>query len=223
MNRRAYSLRPLAGVLALAAVACDSPRTVPVAHPAVSRRSSPVRIEVVQRVGYSDADRVRLDAAVQIAAEVINSSDFQRQVLTYGSNRSPSGFSQADRAFSDHPLTSNQEVLDALLAGNAPSDGTIRLFLSMERHPSEIGHTQPTASQTSVSFTDRSAFNAMETADLANHLVHEHLHRVGFLHHQQFSVERCDSIPYAVGQLVCTMAKARGASGACALAVDGKC
>jgi hypothetical protein len=114
-------------------------------------------------------------------------------------------------------------VLDALLLGNAPADGTIRLVLSMENRRSEVGHTQPNKAQTSVTFTDRFAFDAMGTADLANHLVHEHLHRIGFLHHQHFSAERCQSIPYAVGQLVCRIAKARGAAGACELAANGKC
>jgi hypothetical protein len=196
---------------------------VPVAHATVEPRPSPVRVEVSLRMGYSRAERGQLDAAVQIAADVINSKEFQERVLTYGADRIPGGFSQADRAFSDHTLVSNQEVLDALLAGNAPSDGTIRLFLSMETRRSEVGHTQPTESQTSVTFTDGAAFDGMGTADLANHLVHEHMHRMGFLHHQRFSAERCDSIPYAVGQLVCTIAKARGASGTCELAANGRC
>lgn len=206
-------------------VEADGPRTVPVERPVASQPSAGrIAIRIARSAGYSDEDRRKLDEAAQVAAEVINSDEFRERVLTYGSGRSAAGFSQAARAFSSRAVISNQEVLDALLAGNAPADGTIRLFLSAETNSSEVGHTRPVPTMDGTTFTDRAKLRSMGVADLADHLIHEHMHRIGFLHHKHYSVERCDSIPYAVGHLVCTIARDRfHTPGACTVTANRKC
>jgi hypothetical protein len=200
------------------------PHTAPVATSLVASQPPITQLKVVQHAGYSTEERRKLDDALQVATAVLNSPDFQRAVLAYGTGRNPPGFSQAERAFPERAVASNQEVLDALLSGNVPADRTIRLFLSMEKKRSEVGHTLPTPGQDSVTYTDREHFARMGSAEIAEHLIHEHLHRIGFLHHSGYSVERCDSIPYAVGRLVCTVAKGQfNATGSCEIAPNGKC
>jgi hypothetical protein len=50
---------------------------------------------------------------------------------------------------------------------------------------------------------DNAIDDKLDVVGLADHLIHEHMHRIGFLHNYHKSKERCDSIPYAYGRTVC--------------------
>lgn len=174
-----------------------------------------IRIIVEQSVGYERALRAdKLKAAVEVATKVVNDPEFGQTMRTYPGIHSLPGFSQAS-LFGGGVVKSSDQPMSELLRGNA-SDGQIHVLLSIEDHGNEDGHTTQNAAHTGVTFSRGKIIDEMTVAQLADHLVHEHMHRIGFQHAQHRSLERCDSVPYSFGRTVCEFATRKyGLPGSC--------
>jgi hypothetical protein len=149
----------------------------------------------------------RLDGKLRDGAKwlekAINDQEFRRRVLVYTSETTPTvGYRQAYREFPGHNIMGNDEVLAGLLGGNKRG-GVIHLHEQVERKGSEVGHTEMKATADGMTYTSRAWLRGATIPEIADHLLHEQMHRVGFTHERDYSRDRCFSVPYAVGELAC--------------------
>jgi hypothetical protein len=210
-------------ITSASAQAAAPPPPAPAASPAATATDAPVpliHIIIEQQDGYEGASRTeKLKDAVAIAEKVLNDPDYRQVMRAYPSIHSLPGFTQAT-LFGGGTVTSSHQPMDDLLRGNG-RDGQIHVWLSIEDHGNEDGHTNPNAEHNAVTFSKGSIIDHMTVAQLADHLVHEHMHRIGFEHAKHRSAERCDSVPYAFGRTVCQFAtKKYGLAGRCDVPTD---
>jgi hypothetical protein len=182
---------------------------------------TPIRIVVGAQNGYEAPARAKLlTEARAIAERVLNDPEYRQVMRTYPDIHGRSGFAQTT-LFGGGRVTSNAQPMTALLRGNG-ADGQIHIWLSIEGSLSrEERHTDQNRDETGVTYSKGSVIDSMTAAQLADHLVHEHMHRIGFQHEKRRSVERCDSVPYAYGRTVCQFAAHKyGLPGGCDLPTD---
>ena len=174
---------------------------------------------VEARDGYESPSRSqKLQAAVSTAESVINDEEYKRVMRGYPGYHHLSHFAQATK-FHGGTVASNDEPMDALLRGNG-ADNQIHLWLVVENGGAE-GHTDQNDAHTGFTHTTGATVDRMTVAQLADHLIHEHMHRIGFQHEQHRSAQRCDSVPYAFGRTACQFAiKKLGLPGSCDLPLD---
>jgi hypothetical protein len=185
-----------------------------------SASAPPIRIVVEEAKGYEGTARAaKLREAVAMAEKVLNDTEFGQVMRAYPGIHGLAGFSQPT-LYGGGSFTSSDQPMTDLLRGNS-SDGEIHLWLEIDSHGGEDGHTVQNPQHTGVTFSKGSIVDQMTVAQLADHLVHEHMHRIGFQHARSRSLERCDSVPYAFGRTVCQFAIEKYASpGTCDLPVD---
>lgn len=78
----------------------------------------------------------------------------------------------------------------------------------IEKRGGEVGHTEMSGQFDGTTYTSRAWLRGASAAEIADNLVHEHLHRMGFTHERGYSRGRCSSIPYAIGDIGCEEAVA---------------
>ncbi len=171
-----------------------------------------VKIVVEQQTGYDTPTRAqKLKDAVKVAEKVLNDSQYRAAMMAYPDHHGLTKFTQATM-YDGGNVASNASPMDALLKGNGP-DGQIHVWLAVEHTlKNEVGHTVQNAEHNGVTLTKAGALDRLTVAQLADHIVHEHMHRIGYQHAGHETVERCDSIPYAYGRTVCAFATNKYAS-----------
>jgi hypothetical protein len=190
-------------------------------EPAGSPPPVVLKIVVEQQTGYDTTRRLPLlRDAVAVAEKVLNDPEYRDAMRAYPEHHGISGFTQ-DTMYPSGRLASTTAPMDALLQGNG-SDGGVHLWVQVEHTlKNEVGHTDQNDAHNGVTHTKDSVLDHMTVAQLADHLVHEHMHRIGFQHEGKRSVERCDSVPYAYGRTVCEFAtKKYGLAGECDHPID---
>jgi hypothetical protein len=156
-----------------------APTTPPRAPVDTFEPGSPMRVSLGKVSGYSASERQKLEQATGLLANVLNSREFRDAVLIYAAIRAAhESFTQA-------------------------ADGEVDLNVSLHnlswfsRHV--VGYTTP-GSDTIT--TNRRFFSNYEPAEIAGHLGHEWLHKLGFEHDHAATADRPYSVPYAVGELI---------------------
>jgi hypothetical protein len=151
----------------------------------------------------------KLERARLLAEQAINDPEFRRRVYHFSSvpygGKPGDGYRHAERAQPiPHVVTSNEEVVQALLDGNGLG-GKIYLRVEVTRDHTSLDDFARTPFEVPGGITSifPDWLDHASDAVVAENLVHEHLHRLGFEHEHSFSVKRCGSAPYAVGKLVC--------------------
>jgi hypothetical protein len=177
-----------------------------------------VRVVHDSAEGYdTEARRTKLERAERLAEVVINDPEFQDAILLYSSG-DEHGFTQADR-YPENVVSSNSEPLEALLGGNGPPGAAPEVHLSLAIVPKVSGGygvTDMDGSEHAQTRTQANVYDELSVARLANHLIHEHMHRMGFKHAECKSRARCHSVPYAIGRMVCEFATRKyGFTGTC--------
>jgi hypothetical protein len=191
---------PSALVVALGAPRVAAPPPPP-ATPVV------LTIIVEQQTGYDTPTRAKkLKDAVDIAQKVLNDPEYRAAMIAYPDHHGLAGFTQATM-YGGGSVTSNAEPMEALLRGNGP-DGQIHVWLDVARLwlRDTVGHTAQSRDHNGVTTTKGSVLDKMTVAQLADHIVHEQMHRVDYQHADDRSFERCDSVPYVYGRTVCAFA-----------------
>lgn len=170
----------------------------------------------VSVTGGTCDDRAKIERGRVLAEKAVNDPAFRAAVLSFRSERfgggAGAGYVQAERVWycqpsSDQstcrfPVRSNDEVLAALLAGYTGDPQIhIQVVLTSSANIANTGVGPPdTPTELKPEWLRRAD---VSDAEVAENLVHEHMHRLGFQHNHDYSVERCGSIPYAVGKLAC--------------------
>jgi hypothetical protein len=141
---------------------------------------------------------------VDIAQKVLNDPEYRAAMVAYPDHHGLAGFTQATM-FGGGSVASNASPMEALLRGNGP-DGQIHVWLDVSFWVGGVGRTKQAAAHDGVTETNGGKLDHLTVAQLADHIVHEQMHRIGYQHADPRSVERCDSIPYVYGRTVCAFA-----------------
>ncbi|MDP3569143.1 MAG: hypothetical protein Q8S42_00865 [Archangium sp.] len=164
---------------------------------------APMRVSLGKVTGYSAAERQKLDKATQLMGNVLNSQEFRDAVLSADFAGKP-GFASETR--------SPQDVYAAIRAAKEnytdAADGEVDLNVKLENmswfQRNVVGYT--TESSDTLT-TNRRFFSGFEPSEMAGHLAHEWLHKLGFEHDFKATARRPDSVPYELGDLVERLAR----------------
>ncbi len=163
----------------------------------------PLKVNLSNRVGFTTEESEKLDQAVEILGKVFNSPEFKQQILAYA---------EYQGGFANTEGLTNQQIFDKIMAGAenfAPTadhemdlDVEIRNLGWFQRNV--VGYTTP---DTSVITSNRRFFDNYTPSEIAGNLAHEWMHKIGFDHDFNATARRPYSVPYAVGDLVESLAE----------------
>ena len=192
-----------------AVTAPKTPASTPTPTPTPTRPvdtfepGAPMRVSLGRVTGYTAAERQKLDGATKLMADVLNSREFRDAVFGAEFAGKP-GFASDTR--------SPQEVYATIRAAKENytdgADGEVDLNLKLENFSWFQRHTVGYATESSDTLTtNRRFFSGFDQNEVAGHLAHEWLHKLGFEHDFQSTARRPDSVPYELGELVERLAK----------------
>jgi hypothetical protein len=154
-------------------------------------------------IGFSKEQKNKLYEAINLIKKVVASEDFKKRVL----NKKYEGI----KTYVDNGGLTNKEIYQIILEGaeklgnkekNNTMDVTLELYT--DQNSTTIGYTYPSVQKI---WMNQKYFNNYLPYQVANNLFHEWLHKLGFKHEVQATDSRRHSVPYAVGDLVGSMAK----------------
>jgi hypothetical protein len=144
----------------------------------------------------------KLYSAVEILRQVFASPEFKQKILHHRFREK--------KSFHLNKNLSNLEIYNQILAGverlypydNNAMDVEIELYSDFKSNV--LGFTMP---KTKRIWMNIKYFNKHSPAEVAAHLTHEWLHKLGFGHERERSRDRRFSVPYAVGYIVKELAR----------------
>jgi hypothetical protein len=161
-----------------------------------------MRVSVARATGYSALERQKLDRAMVKLGEVLGSREFKDAVLGHTFAGKP-GFASDDRS----PAEVYAVIRAAKERYTSAADGEVDLNLELRSlswfHRGVVGYTSE-GSDTIT--TNRRFFSGFDESALAGHLGHEWLHTLGFEHDFKATARRPFSVPYALGDLIESLA-----------------
>ncbi len=163
----------------------------------------PLKVNFQRLAGFSAAEKNKLAQAAGVLERVLNSVEFRDAVLSHRF--------QGKEGYADSGGMTNQQIYQAILSGKESFDQTadgeadfnldLRTFSWFQRNV--VGYT--TESSDTITL-NRRFFSSYTPAEVASNLCHEWLHKLGFDHDFRSTANRPHSVPYAIGDLVETLA-----------------
>jgi hypothetical protein len=156
----------------------------------------------IKTVNMNRSKEEKLFRSVELLRGIFSSEEFRQKILEHRF--------KGKRSFHYSQGLSNLEVYTKILEGierlyplNKNSmDVEIELYSNYESNV--LGFTRPFSKRI---WMNTKYFNKHEDAEVASHLTHEWLHKLGFDHEKQRTEYRRYSIPYAVGYIVKDLAR----------------
>lgn len=148
-------------------------------------------------VNFDDIQEQKVRKAIQIIKKVIASKEFKERILNY-EHKGKKGFVDSDG------LT-NAEVYNRIMEGaeqmgNTTKNNSMDVELELyHQKTNTIGYTYP---NTVRIWMNKKYFSKYTPVKVADNLMHEWMHKLGFTHSVHYSEERDHSVPYAVGYLI---------------------
>lgn len=148
-------------------------------------------------VNFSPEQEEKVRKAIQIIKAVITSTEFKQRVLSYSY--------KGKKGFVDNLGLSNEEVYQKIIdgaekMGNTSKNNTMDVELELyHQKTSTIGYTYP---NTVRIWMNTKYFNKYTPIKVADNLMHEWMHKLGFTHAVVYSKDRDHSVPYAIGYLI---------------------
>lgn len=148
-------------------------------------------------VNFDQTQEQKVRKAVQIIKRVITSKEFKDRVLNYQFNGS--------RQFHDNQGLSNEQVYQRIfegaeIMGNTSRNNMMNVELELyHQMTNTIGYTYP---NTVRIWMNKKYFAKYTPVKVADNLMHEWMHKLGFTHATIWSQERDHSVPYAIGYLI---------------------
>ncbi len=148
----------------------------------------------VKTYDFSSSQNTKIHTAVQLVKTVIHTKEFRSAVLNFKW--------KGEKQFA-HTALNNQGVYDFIIAGaedfDIVGDNEMDLHFSIYKEDSDvIAYTRWGLPM--IHFNEK-YFHHNEVR-MANTVMHEWLHKVGFRHPEKHSDEQSNSVPYAVGNIV---------------------
>jgi len=163
-----------------------------------------VRFDVnAQTFGFTRSQDEKVQRAASLIRRIIASEEFKQQVLNYTF--------QGKKQFHDNDGLTNLEIYQKIIDGSEKMTGLgknsimdLELELYTDHDSNTIGYTYPNIVRV---FMNRKYFNKFKPYQVADNMMHEWLHKIGFDHAVKVNPERRHSVPYAVGYIVKRMAR----------------
>jgi hypothetical protein len=151
----------------------------------------------VYMTNFSPSQEEKVKSAVEIIKKVIGSKEFRDRVLNYSYNGS--------KSFFENDGLTNEEVYQKIIdgaekMGNTTKNNTMDVELELyNQKTNTIGYTYP---NTVRIWMNTKYFMKYTPIKVADNLMHEWMHKLGFTHATVWSKDRDHSIPYAIGYLL---------------------
>lgn len=151
----------------------------------------------IKTVRMNRSKEQKLYGATDLLRLVFASPEFKHKILKHRFN--------GRYAFAQNKGLSNKDIYRRILAGveklypyyNNAMDVEVELYSDYESNV--LGYTRPSTKRI---WMNTKYFNKHTQAEVASHLTHEWLHKLGFDHEKDRCPERKYSVPYAVGYIV---------------------
>jgi hypothetical protein len=151
----------------------------------------------IYMANFSPVQEEKVKNAVAIIKKILGSQEFKDRVLNYTYNGS--------KKFFDNQGMTNEEVYQKILdgaekMGNSNKNNAMDVELELyHQTTSTIGYTYP---NTVRIWMNTKYFNRYTPIKVADNLMHEWMHKLGFTHATIWSKDRDHSVPYAIGYLL---------------------
>lgn len=153
--------------------------------------------------GFSRSQEDKIQQASSLIRRIIASEEFKHKVLNYTF--------QGKKQFHDNDGLTNKQIYQKILNGSEKMTGLgknstmdLELELYTDNESNTIGYTYPNIVRV---YMNRKYFNKFRPYEVADNMMHEWLHKLGFDHAVKVTPERRHSVPYAIGYIVKAMAK----------------
>jgi hypothetical protein len=149
-------------------------------------------------IGFTQTQEKKLNAASKLIRKIVRSKEFREKVLNHTW--------EGKKTFANNDGLTNEEVYKKILEGaekmtnlgpNNTMDLEIELYTDLDSIT--IGYTYPNISKI---YMNRKYYNKFRPYEVADNMMHEWLHKIGFDHPVKPTPERPFSVPYAVGYIV---------------------
>lgn len=152
--------------------------------------------------GFSPKQEQKILKAAELIKKVVKSTEFKDRILNYTY--------QGKKAFFDNKGLSNQQIYKKILEASEKmirlgknNTMDIELELYTDNDSITIGYTYPNVVRI---FMNSKYFNKFKPHQVADNMMHEWLHKIGFDHSVEVTPDRRHSVPYAIGYIVKALA-----------------
>jgi hypothetical protein len=148
-------------------------------------------------VNFNADQEQKVRKAVEIIKKVIASREFKDRVLNYKY--------KGNKGFVDNHGLSNEEIYNRIFEaaeqiGNTTKNNMMDVELELyHQKTNTIGYTYP---NTVRIWINKKYFSKYTPVKVADNLMHEWMHKIGFTHATTWSKDRDHSVPYAIGYLI---------------------
>lgn len=151
----------------------------------------------IQLLNFTPTQALKIQEAVSLIKKVIATKEFRERILNYSY--------KGKLAFIDNEGFSNQDIYQRILdgaeiIGNTKKNNAMNVELELyNQSTNTIGYTYP---NTVRIWMNKKYFTRYTPLKVADNLMHEWMHKIGFSHSTQWSQDRDHSVPYAIGYIV---------------------
>ncbi len=148
-------------------------------------------------LNFNPSQEEKVLKAVSLIKKVISSPEFRERILNHKYEGKP--------GFVDSNGLTNEQIYEKILSGaeimgNTDKNNTMNVEIELYTDKTTtIGYTYPTTGRI---WMNTKYFNTYTPVKVADNLMHEWMHKLGFTHAMKYSVSRNYSVPYAIGYLV---------------------
>ena len=166
-----------------------------------------VRVNILDTKNFSNKDQKKLDTVIATVESVLSSEAFHQRVLNYTY--------QGKKQFAWNDGKTNEEIYRELMQGNESStpgangvvDLSVDLWTPWYIFSKALAYTTPS---TKWIHLKKSYYRSGSISALADTMVHEWTHKLGFNHPYNATAERPYTVPYGVGGIVDDLASKLG-------------
>lgn len=169
----------------------------------VAPSANALKVNVTQQQNFTADQTDKLNQAITILDQVLNSPEFKEKVLNFSY--------QGQLGFVQNNGMNNQQIYDYLMGGaemyptQQPANGMADMMLSIYTPPWYKRFSKALA-YTNIDdpflHIYKNYYNSATVADISNTLVHEWTHKMGFDHDFNATPQRPYSVPYGIGNMV---------------------
>lgn len=149
-------------------------------------------------IGFSAKQEKKVSAASALIRTIVRSTEFKDRVLNHTW--------KGRKRFADNAGLTNEEIYNKILKGaerqtNLGPNNTMDLEIELytDNDSITIGYTYPSIVRI---YMNTKYFNKFRPYQVADNMMHEWLHKIGFGHAVKNTPERPYSVPYAIGYIV---------------------
>lgn len=147
-------------------------------------------------INFKNHEKQKIFETIKLIKIIIQEKEFEQRVKSF--------IFKEKNTFHDNKGLSNSEIYDVIIngaeeVGTAEVNNRMDVELELYENPSKtIGYTYP---DTTRIWINRKYFGQYKINQIANNLMHEWMHKLGFNHDTKWSKERDYSVPYAIGNI----------------------